>query len=166
MKPTQKLHDLGQSLWLDNITRGLLTSGTLRHYIDDFSVTGLTSNPSIFDLAIKNSNFYDDAIRQKRAEGKSGETLFFELAIEDLRQAADLFRPVHDATADHGSLGEMLPADGGDAEMAIAAFAKAGIDAEQLAADLQREGAEAFVESWNDLLEQIGSKSAALKAAG
>ena len=99
MKPTQQLHDLGQSLWLDNITRGLLTSGTLRRYIDDLSVTGLTSNPSIFDLAIKNSNFYDDAIRQKTKEGKSGETLFFELAIEDLRQAADLFRPVHDATA-------------------------------------------------------------------
>ena len=98
MKPTQQLHDLGQSLWLDNITRGLLTSGTLRHYIDDFSITGLTSNPSIFDHAIKNSNFYDDAIRQKRKEGKSGEALFFELAIEDLRQAADLFRPIHDAT--------------------------------------------------------------------
>ncbi|HEV8414678.1 MAG TPA: transaldolase family protein, partial [Bryobacteraceae bacterium] len=99
MKPTQQLHDLGQSLWLDNITRGLLTSGTLRHYIDDFSITGLTSNPSIFDLAIKNSNFYDDAIRQKSKEGKSGEALFFELAIEDLRQAADLFRPVYDATS-------------------------------------------------------------------
>src|ERR1700683_467646 len=99
MKATQKLHELGQSLWLDNITRGLLTSGTLAHYIDDFSVTGLTSNPSIFDLAIKNSNFYDDAIRQKRKQGKSGEALFFELAIEDLRQAADLFRPAHDATA-------------------------------------------------------------------
>ena len=99
MNPTQQLHDLGQSLWLDNITRGLLTSGTLRHYIDDLSVTGLTSNPSIFDLAIKNSNFYNDAIRQKRKEGKSGEALFFELAIEDLRQAADLFRPIHDATA-------------------------------------------------------------------
>jgi transaldolase len=99
MKPTQQLHNLGQSLWLDNITRGLLTSGTLRHYLDDLSVTGLTSNPSIFDLAIKNSNFYDDAIRQKRKQGKSGEALFFELAIEDLRQAADLFRPAHDATA-------------------------------------------------------------------
>ena len=99
MNPTQQLHDLGQSLWLDNITRGLLTSGTLRRYIDDLSVTGLTSNPSIFDLAIKNSNFYDDAIRQKRKQGNSGEALFFDLAIEDLRQAADLFRPVHDATA-------------------------------------------------------------------
>ena len=99
MKPTQRLQDLGQSLWLDNITRGLLTSGTLRHYISDLSVTGLTSNPSIFDLAIGNSTFYDDAIRLKTVEGKSGERLFFELAIEDLAQAADLFRPVHDATA-------------------------------------------------------------------
>ena len=84
MKPTQQLHDLGQSLWLDNITRGLLTSGTLRRYIDELSVTGLTSNPSIFDDAIRNSNFYDDAIRQKMKEGKSGEGLFFELALEDL----------------------------------------------------------------------------------
>ena len=361
MKPTQQLHDLGQSLWLDNITRGLLTSGTLRHYIDALSVTGLTSNPSIFDEAIKNSNFYDDAIRQKRKEGKSGEALFFELAIEDLRQAADLFRPVHDATAgmdgwvslevspslaydaastvkeavrlhaqaqrpnlfikipgttqghaaieeatfrgvpvnvtllfsaghyigaaeaylrgierrisagldpkvhsvaslfisrwdkavmgkvptelqdrlgiaiakrtykayrdllasprwrkaasagappqrllwastgtknpkasdvlyvkalaapdtidtmpektllafaDHGALGEVLPADGGDAEKVIAAFAKAGVDQEQLAADLQREGAASFVVSWKDLLSCIESKVASLKAAG
>jgi transaldolase len=360
MKPTQQLHDLGQSLWLDNITRELLTSGTLRRYIDDFSITGLTSNPSIFDHAIKNSNFYDDAIRQKRKEGKSGEALFFELAIEDLRQAADLFRPVHEATsgmdgwvslevspslaydsastvkeairlhaqaqrpnlfikipgtseghtaieetifagvpvnvtllfspghyiaaaeayvrgierriaagidprvrsvasmfisrwdkavmgkvpnelqdrlgiaiakrtyqayrdllasprwrkaaragalpqrllwastgtkdpkasdvlyikalaapgtintmpeetllafADHGALGDLLPEDGGDAESVIAAFAKAGVDHEQLAADLQREGATSFVESWKDLLACIASKSATLKAA-
>lgn len=99
MKPTQQLHELGQSLWLDNITRGLLTSGTLSRYIADLSVTGLTSNPSIFDLAIKDSNFYDDAISEKTGQGKSGETLFFELAIEDLTKAADLFRPVHDSTA-------------------------------------------------------------------
>jgi transaldolase len=360
MKPTQQLHDLGQSLWLDNITRGLLTSGTLRHYMDDLSIRGLTSNPSIFDHAIKNSNFYDDAIRQKRQEGKSGEVLFFELAIEDLRQAADLFQPIHDATggidgwvslevspslaydaassveeaiqlharaqrtnlfikipgtregvaaieeaifagvpvnvtllfsrehyiaaaeaylrgierriaagldprvrsvasmfisrwdkavlgkgskelqdrlgiaiakrtykayrdllassrwqkatragaqpqrllwastgtkdpeasdilyvkalaapdtintipektllafADHGALGELLPEDGGDAESVIAAFAKAGIDDGQLAAELQREGAKSFVESWKDLLNCIESKSATLKAA-
>ena len=360
MNPTQQLHDFGQSLWLDNITRGLLTSGMLRHYIYDFSVMGLTSNPSIFDLAIKNSNFYDDAIRQKRKQGKSGEGLFFELAIEDLRQAADLFRPVHDATAgmdgwvslevspslaydaastvkeavrlhaqaqrpnlfikipgtveghaaieeaifrgvpvnvtllfsagqyvaaaeaylrgierriaagldpkihsvasmfisrwdkavmgkvpkeledrlgiaiakrtyiryrdllasprwqkaahagapaqrllwastgtkdpkasdvfyikalaapytidtmpektllafaDHGTLGEALPVDGGDAETVIAAFAMAGVDDETLAAELQREGAASFVASWKDLLNQIESKDAALKAA-
>ena len=361
MNPTRQLHDLGQSLWLDNITRELLTSGTLRHYIDDFSVTGLTSNPSIFDLAIKNSNFYDDAIRQKKNEGKSGEVLFFELAVEDLRQAADLFRPVHDATAgmdgwvslevspslaydasgtvkeavrlhaqaqrpnlfikipgtneghaaieeaifqgvpvnvtllfsarhyvgaaeaylrgierriaagldpnvhsvasmfisrwdkavmgkvpkdlqdrlgiaiakrtykayrellasarwrkvanagappqrllwastgtkdpkasdvlyikalaapdtintipektllafaDHGDLGQALPEDGGDAEKVIAAFSEAGVDDQQLAADLQREGAASFVASWKDLLNCIESKVTTLKAAG
>jgi transaldolase len=361
MNPTQQLHNLGQSLWLDNITRELLTSGTLRHYIDDLSVTGLTSNPSIFDLAIKSSNLYDDAIREKKKEGKSGEALFFELAIEDLRQAADLFRPIHDATAgmdgwvslevspslaydaastvkeavhlhaqaqrpnlfikipgtseghaaieeaifrgvpvnvtllfsaghyagaaeaylrgierrisagldpnvrsvaslfisrwdkavmgkvpadlqdrlgiaiamrtykayrdllasarwqkaaragaqpqrllwastgtkdpkasdilyvkalaapdtintipektllafaDHGELGRALPEDGGDAEKVIAAFGKAGVDDEKLAADLQREGAESFVESWKDLLNCIETKTATLKAAG
>ncbi len=98
MKATQQLHDLGQSLWLDNITRELLTSGTLSRYISELSVTGLTSNPTIFDHAIKNSDFYDDAIRQKTLAGKSGEVLFFELALEDLIQAADLFRPVHVAT--------------------------------------------------------------------
>jgi transaldolase len=99
MKSTQQLHDLGQSLWLDNITRGLLADGTLRRYISEFSVTGLTSNPTIFDKAIKDTVFYDDAIRQKTAEGKSGEALFFELALEDLTQAADLFQPVHEATS-------------------------------------------------------------------
>jgi transaldolase len=240
MKPTQQLHDLGQSVWLDNITRKLLTSGTLGHYIADRSVTGLTSNPSIFDLAIKDSNCYDDAIREKKKEGKSGEVLFFELAIEDLRQASDLFRPIHDETdgmdgwvslevspslaydaastvkeavhlhtqaqrllwastgtkdpeasdtlyikalaapdtintipektllafADHGALGELLPEDGGDAEKVISAFAKAGVDDEQLAADLQREGAASFVASWKDLLNCIESKVTTLKAAG
>ena len=361
MKPTQQLHNLGQSLWLDNITRALLTSGTLRSYIDDLSVTGLTSNPSIFDVAIRDSNLYDDAIRQKTKEGKSGEVLFFELAIDDLRQAADLFRPVHDSTggvdgwvslevspllaydaastvkeavqlhararrpnlfikipgtsegrtaiedaifagvpinvtllfssghyiaaaeaylrgierriaaglgpevrsvasifvsrwdkavmgkvpkdlqnrlgiaiakrtykayrdflasprwqkaaaagaqpqrllwastgtkdpdasdvlyitalgapdtintipeatllafANHGAPGEPLPFDDGDAEKVIAAFAKAGIDDNKLAADLQREGAESFVKSWKDLLDRIRSKHTALKAGG
>src|ERR1700746_43934 len=98
MKPTQKPHDLGQSLWLDNITRDLLTSGTLRRYIDELSVTGLTSNPTIFDHAIKNSPSYDAAIRKKLREGKSGEQLFFDLALEDITQAADLFRPVWERT--------------------------------------------------------------------
>jgi transaldolase len=98
MKATQKLHELGQSLWLDNITRGLLMKGTLRRYIQEFSVTGLTSNPTIFDHALRNSREYDRGIQQKLQEGKSGEALFFELAIEDLRQAADLFRPIHDRT--------------------------------------------------------------------
>ena len=98
MKATQQLHDLGQSLWLDNITRGLLTSGTLGRYISELSVTGLTSNPTIFDQAIRNAGFYDAAISEKALAGKSGEALFFELALEDLTQAADLFRPVHAAT--------------------------------------------------------------------
>ena len=98
MKATQLLHNLGQSIWLDNITRDLLDSGTLKRYMDELSVTGLTSNPTIFDHAIKNSTAYDFAIRQKFAEGKSGETLFFELALEDLTRAADLFRPIYDRT--------------------------------------------------------------------
>jgi transaldolase len=98
MKATQRLHDLGQSLWLDNITRDLLDKGTLRQYIDDLWVTGLTSNPTIFDHAIKNSTAYDAAIRKKLKEGKSGEGLFFELALEDLTQAADLFRPIWEKT--------------------------------------------------------------------
>jgi transaldolase len=360
VNPTQQLHSLGQSLWLDNITRGLLTSGTLRRYIGDLSVTGLTSNPSIFDLAIKDSTFYDDAIRQKTDEGKSGETLVFELAIEDLTQAADLFRPIHEATsgldgwvslevspllaydtantvkaavalraqahrynvfikipgtneglaaiedaifagvpvnvtllfssaqyiaaaeaylrgierrvaegldpkvrsvasmfisrwdkdvmgkvpkdledhlgiaiakrtykayrdllvsprwlnafrsgaqpqrllwastgtkdprasdflyvkalaapdtintipektllafANHGAVGDVLPVDGGDAEKVIAAFARAGIDDEKLATDLQREGADSFVASWKDLLKRIETKTSALTVA-
>jgi transaldolase len=98
MKATQLLHNLGQSLWLDNITRDLLTSGTLKRYIDELSVTGLTSNPTIFDHAITNSTAYDAAIRKKLQEGKSGEELFFELALEDLTRAADLFRPIYDRT--------------------------------------------------------------------
>jgi transaldolase len=98
MKTTQKLHEMGQSLWLDNITRDLLTSGTLHRYVEELSVTGLTSNPTIFDHAIKNSTAYDKAIRQKLGQGKSGERLFFELALEDITQAADLFRPVWEKT--------------------------------------------------------------------
>ena len=99
MNATRALHDVGQSIWLDNITRDLLTSGTLKRYIDELSVTGLTSNPTIFDLALKTSSAYDEAIRTKIREGKSGEALFFELAIEDLTRAADLFRTVHDRTS-------------------------------------------------------------------
>ena len=99
MKATQKLHEAGQSIWLDNITRDLLTTGTLRRYIDELAVTGLTSNPTIFDQAIKNSTAYDAAIRDKRRQGTTGEALFFELALEDLTRAADLFKPVHDRTS-------------------------------------------------------------------
>ncbi len=361
MKSTQALHDLGQSLWLDNITRNLLTSGTLRKYIGELSVTGLTSNPTIFDHAIKNSKDYDASIREKLKQGKSGEALFFELALQDITAAADLFRPIHDRTlgvdgwvslevspllaydtgmsiavakdlharagrpnvlikipgtkeglpaieeaifagvpvnvtllfsreqylaaaeaymrgierrieaglnpygksvasvfvsrwdvavkdkvpdtlrnklgiaiakriykayceqlasvrwmracnagagpqrllwastgtkdpnasdimyikalaapftvntmpegtlkafADHGEVGATMPADGGDCEEVLARFAKAGIDADALAAQLQDEGAKSFVKSWNDLMGVIASKSAVLEKAG
>jgi transaldolase len=98
MRATELLHNLGQSLWLDNITRDLLNSGTLKRYIDELSVTGLTSNPTIFDHAITNSTAYDAAIREKVANGKSGEALFFELALEDITRAADLFRPINERT--------------------------------------------------------------------
>jgi len=98
MNKAQELHKLGQSLWLDNISRAILDDGTLRRYIDEFSVTGLTSNPTIFDEAIGSSAAYDEGIRAKAKAGKSGEALFMELALEDLRRAADLFRPILDAT--------------------------------------------------------------------
>jgi transaldolase len=99
MKATAKLHELGQSLWLDNITRDLLNNGTLQRYIGEFSVTGLTSNPTIFDQALKNSTAYDTAIAKRLGEGQAGEALFFDLAIEDLTRAADLFRPIYDRTS-------------------------------------------------------------------
>ena len=98
MKATELLHNLGQSIWLDNITRNLLVSGTLRRYIDELSVTGLTSNPTIFNHAIMSSSDYDASISEKLKAGKSGEELFFELALEDLTRAADLFRPIYDRT--------------------------------------------------------------------
>jgi transaldolase len=98
-KATGQLHRLGQSLWLDNITRDLLGNGTLQRYIHELSVTGLTSNPTIFEQAIKHSSGYDEAISEKLARGQSGEALFFELALEDLRRAADMFRPVYDRTS-------------------------------------------------------------------
>src|SRR5215469_5657980 len=98
MKATQLLNNLGQSLWLDNITRDLLDKGTLKHYIDELSVTGLTSNPTIFENAIRKSRSYDGPICEKLAKGKSGEDLFFELALEDLTRAAELFRPIYDQT--------------------------------------------------------------------
>src|SRR5438034_2170803 len=94
MKATQLLNKLGQSLWLDNITRELLNSGTLKRYIDELSVTGLTSNPTIFDHAIKNSATYDEDIARKAPSAKSGEDLFFDLALADLTRAAELFRPI------------------------------------------------------------------------
>jgi transaldolase len=99
MKATQMLHNLGQSIWLDNITRELLDSGTLEHYINDLSVRGLTSNPTIFDHAITHSKSYDPEIRRLVSTGLSGEALFFELAVQDLTRAADLFAPIHERTA-------------------------------------------------------------------
>jgi transaldolase len=360
MRPTTQLHQLGQSLWLDNITRGLLTSGTLKHYIDELSVTGLTSNPTIFDHAISHDNDYDVAIRQKGPARLADEDLFFDIALEDITAAADLFLPIHVLTdgvdgwvslevspklaydtastlgaaralyaraarpnlfikipgtpeglpaieeaifagvpinvtllfsreqylaaagaylsglerrldaglslavgsvaslfisrwdvavaeivplelhdllgiavakqtytayrelidsprferlanvgarpqrllwastgtkdpaasdvlylkalqapftintmpeatlldfADHGEIGELLPADGGDAEETLARFARVGVDIDSLAAQLQSQGASAFVRSWNDLLEQIAAKSHQLAAA-
>jgi len=138
MNAAERLHEKGQSLWLDNITRELLTSGTLRCYIDEFSVTGLTSNPTIFRNAIKDSAAYDAAINTM-PEG----TL--------------------KAFADHGEIGPMLPADGGDCEAVLDEFAKAGVDIEALAARLQDEGAASFVKSWNELIEVIASKGTALK---
>jgi transaldolase len=98
MNATQTLHGLGQSLWLDNITRDLLTSGTLKRYIDEFSVTGLTSNPTIFDQDIRNSSAYNASIREKLLSGNDVEAIFFDLALEDITKAADLFRPTHDQT--------------------------------------------------------------------
>jgi transaldolase len=98
MKATGQLHRLGQSLWLDNITRDLLTSGTLEHYVEELSVTGLTSNPSIFEQAIKHSTAYDATIRRVLGHKRSAEALFFDIALEDLTRAADLFRPIHERT--------------------------------------------------------------------
>jgi transaldolase len=123
MKATQKLHDSGQSLWLDNITRELLNSGTLRRYIDTLSVTGLTSNPTIFDHAISKSVAYDQDIRALTKGGLRRENLFFKLAISDLQRAADLFRPIHGRTAgvDGWVSLEVSPLLAYDAERTVAA---------------------------------------------
>lgn len=132
MKATQRLHNLGQSIWLDNITRDLLTTGTLQGYIDELSVTGLTSNPTIFQQAITKSTSYDSAIREKLHAGQSGEELFFELAIDDLTKAADLFRPLYDKTntVDGWTSLEVSPLLAYDTKSTLAAakelFARAG----------------------------------------
>ena len=125
MNTTQTLHDFGQSLWLDNITRSLLDSGTLARYIREFNITGLTSNPTIFEHAIGKSDAYDADIARKTGEGKSGEALFFELALDDLRRAADLFRPAFDATdgVDGWVSLEVSPLLANDAAKTIAAAA-------------------------------------------
>ncbi|HEX2371885.1 MAG TPA: transaldolase [Solirubrobacterales bacterium] len=98
MKPTQQLHELGQSLWVDNITRKMLDDGTIARFIDEFSVTGLTSNPTIFDNAISSGDDYDEQISELRERGLEPEQLFFELALTDLRRAAKLFEPIHERT--------------------------------------------------------------------
>ncbi|HET9836522.1 MAG TPA: transaldolase [Rhodanobacteraceae bacterium] len=126
MNPTQELHELGQSLWLDNITRGILNDGTLKRYIADDAVTGLTSNPTIFDHAIAGGSDYDEQIAQLSGQGKSGETLFFELALQDLTRAANLFEKVHKQT--HGVDGwvslELSPLLADDTQGSIEAASK------------------------------------------
>src|SRR5258708_10721926 len=125
MKPTRRLHDMGQSLWLDTITRGLLTSGTLARYIEELDLTGLTSNPTIFDLAIQEGD-YDEEVRSLAQAGRSGEALFYEIALEDLARAADLFRPAHEASAgiDGWVSLELSPLLAEDAKGSIAAAAR------------------------------------------
>jgi len=120
MKPTQQLHDAGQSLWVDNITRTMLDDGTLAEYIDDYSVTGLTSNPTIFDKAIGGGSAYDEQIAELSGQGLEGEELFFELALTDLRRAAELFKPVHDRTTIDGRVSlEVSPLLADDADATI-----------------------------------------------
>ena len=185
MKATEELHNLGQSLWLDNITRDLLDNGTLKRYIDEFSVSGLTSNPTIFEHAISKSKSYDDEIVHLASKGLSGEELFFELALQDSTgtkdpKASDVLyigalaapntvNTIPEKTllafADHGKLTGTLPRDGGDCEVVLNEFRKAGIDLDQLAADLQSNGAKAFDKSWEELLNAIDSKSKQLKLA-
>jgi len=99
MKPTQQLHELGQSLWLDNITRQMLDNGTLKRYINELSVTGLTSNPTIFDHAMSKGDAYNDDMGRLLSSGMTTEDAFFEMAIDDLRRAADLFAAIHERTA-------------------------------------------------------------------
>jgi transaldolase len=140
MKPTQKLHDLGQSLWLDNITRDLLKSGTLRHYRDELSVTGLTSNPMASDVLY---------IKELAAP----------LTVNTMPEKT------LKAFAEHGEVTEALPIDGGDSAVVLAQFAALGVEDESLAAKLQSDGAASFVASWNELMAVIDSKSATLRKA-
>ena len=125
MKATKELHDLGQSLWLDNITRDLLDTGTLKRYIDELSVTGLTSNPTIFEHAISKSKSYDAEIGRLLSTGLSGEGLFFELALQDLTRAADLFASIHQQTAGNDGFVslELSPLLANDTKGSVAAAA-------------------------------------------
>jgi transaldolase len=123
MKGTEQLHERGQSLWLDNINRDLLNSSTLQRYIGELSITGLTSNPTIFDHAIRNSNAYDESISKRAGQNVSPEELFFELALEDLSRAAELFWPIHERTngVDGWVSLEVSPLLAHDAAMTLAA---------------------------------------------
>jgi transaldolase len=136
MNPTRQLHDLGQSLWLDNITRDILDDGTLQRYIDEWSVTGLTSNPTIFEKAIGGSEAYDADIAKHAQAGKSGEALFLELALADLRRAARMFEPAHRASAglDGWVSMEVSPLLANDTDASVAAAA--GIHAQADCANL------------------------------
>ena|GEM_PF-1859129 len=167
MKASQILRDHGQSLWVDNITRGLLDSGQLQRYIDDYSVTGLTSNPSIFDKAVASGD-YDDAIRERSRTGRSDEALFLELAIGDLRRAADAFLPIHERTdgVDGWVSLEVSPLLARDTAATIDAAKSlhverrlarqldpaigsvVSVDVPELAARLQADGARQFVAAW------------------
>jgi transaldolase len=164
MKTTQLLHSLGQSIWLDNITREHRHAQAIhRRAVGD----GADLESDVFDHAIKNSTAYDAAIRERLKQGKSGEALFFELALEDITRAADTFRPIHDKTngVDGWTSLEVSPrlAHGGDCETVLAQFANAGVNVDALAAQLQDEGAKSFVKSWNELMSVIASKSDALQ---
>lgn len=188
---TQQLHALGQSLWIDNITRQMLDDGTLERYIAELSITGLTSNPTTFEHAIGKGSAYDDQIAALAREGRSGEDLFFQLALRDLTRAVDFFRPVHDATggvdgwvsleisplivddadetikafAEHGKVGAPMTLDGGDAEAVIAELRALGVGDSALADRLQREGGDAFAKSWKSLLVGIADKTSQLNGA-
>jgi len=164
MKATQLLHNLGQSIWLDNITRDLLDNGTLKHYFDELWLTGLTSNPTIFKQAIKNSPAYTAAIRKEFAEGKSEEEVCFELALEDLARAADLFGPIYERT--NGVDGWVSPRSCAVAGLRYAQDVAAAKDLYARAATrLQEEGAKSFVKSWDELMSQIASQGAVLRNA-
>jgi len=178
MNPTKALHDLGQSLWLDNITRNLVNSGTLQRYIDELSVTGLTSNPTIFDHAIKNSADYDGDISRTASHTNLPEDLFFELALGDLTHAADLFRPIFDRSdgVDGWVSLEVSPVLAHDTERTLAAardlhqrggkpnlFIKIPGTAEGLPAI--EAAILSFVKSWNDLMASLESKSSVMRKA-
>ena len=171
---TRKLHDLGQRLWLDNITRDLLDSGTLARYVADFSVTGLTSNPTIFARAISSGNAYDEAIRRLAAAGARPQQLLWAstgskfpvardtLYVEALA-ASDTINTIPEKTllafADHGKVSATMPAGGGYADAVLEGCRREGGEDEALATRLQREAVDAFSASWRELMARISEKS-------